>query len=98
MHIISVLTRKWHEAKPYFIRSEENAAMNLREILVKLSEENIPILLNDGEKDWEAQGLLETLSKPVLNRDAYMQPGLYIAEINSGGYLGQVLYKLKQKN
>jgi hypothetical protein len=72
--------------------------MNLREILVKLNEENSPILLNDGEKDWEARGLLETLSNPVLNRDAYMQPGLYIAEINSAGYLGQVLYKLKQKN
>ena len=72
--------------------------MNLKDILVKLSEENSPILLNDGEKDWEAQGLLETSSGPILNRDAYMQPGLYIAEINNSGYLGQVLYKLGQKN
>jgi len=72
--------------------------MNLREILVKLKEENTPILLNDGEKDWEAQGLLETLSGQVLKRDAYIQPGLYIAEIDNGGYLGRVLYKLKQKN
>lgn len=72
--------------------------MNLKDILVKLSEENSSILLNDGEKEWEAQGLLETLSAPILNRDAYMQPGLYIAEINNSGYLGQVLYKLKQKN
>ena len=72
--------------------------MNLKDILVKLSEENSQILLNDGEKDWEAQGLLETSSGPILNRDAYMQPGLYIAEINNGGYLGQVLGKLKQKN
>ena len=72
--------------------------MNLKDILVKLSEENSPILLNDGEKDREAQGLLETLSGPILNRDAYMQPGLYIAEINNSGYLGQVFCKLKQKN
>jgi hypothetical protein len=71
--------------------------MSLRDILVKLAKENSPILLNDGEKDWEAQGLLENLSLPLLDRDVYMQPGLYIAEINNGGYLGQVLYKVKQK-
>ena len=72
--------------------------MNLKDILVKLSEDNSPILLNDGEKDWDAQGLLNTLSGPTLDRDAYMQPGLYIAEIDNGGYLGQVLYKLKQNH
>jgi hypothetical protein len=27
----------------------------------------------------------------------HLQPGLYIAEINDGGYLGQVLYTLKRK-
>jgi len=72
--------------------------MNLQEILVKLTEENSPILLSDGDRDWEASSLLQTLSGPVLRREVYMQPGLYIAEINSGGYLGQVLYKVKQKN
>jgi len=72
--------------------------MNLQDILVKLTEDNSPILLSDGEKDWEARSLLETLSGPILKREVYMQPGLYIAEINNSGYLGQVLYKVKQKN
>ena len=71
--------------------------MSLREILSKLIENKTPILLSDGNKDWEAVSLLENLSEPMLKRDAYLQPGLYIAEINSGGYLGQVLYKVKQK-
>ncbi|UCF62724.1 MAG: hypothetical protein JSW33_09030 [bacterium] len=72
--------------------------MSLQDVLQKLTDENSPILLCDGEHDWEAQSLLETLSGPVLKREVYMQPGLYIAEINTGGYLGQVLYKVKQKN
>ena len=71
--------------------------MNLREVLIDLVEKNTPILLSDGNKDWEASALLETLSEPMLKRQAHLQPGLYIAEINNGGYLGQVLYKVKQK-
>lgn len=71
--------------------------MSLRDILSKLVENKTPILLNDGSKDWEAGTLLENLSEPMLKRDAYLQPGLYIAEINSAGYLGQVLYKVKNK-
>ena len=71
--------------------------MSLREVLNKLVQNKTPIMLNDGSKDWEAIDLLETLSEPMLRRDAYMQPGLYIAEIDSGGYLGRVLYKVKQK-
>jgi hypothetical protein len=31
-----------------------------------------------------------------LDRQAYFQPGLYIAEINDRGYLGHVLYRLNQ--
>ena len=71
--------------------------MSLRDVLSKLVQEKTPVLLSDGNNDWEASALLETLSEPALKRNAYMQPGLYIAEINSGGYLGQVLYKMKQK-
>ena len=71
--------------------------MSLKDILIKLVETKAPILLNDGDKDWEAGTLLENLSGPILKRDAYLQPGLYIAEINNGGYLCQVLYKVRQK-
>ena len=71
--------------------------MSLKEILTGIVENNLPILLSDGNKDWEATALLETLSEPMLKQDAYMQSGLYIAEINHSGYLGQVLFKVKQK-
>jgi len=71
--------------------------MCLKDILEKLVEGEAPILLSDSNNDWEAGALLETLSEPMLKRPAYFQPGMYIAEINEGGYLGTVLYKVKQK-
>jgi len=71
--------------------------MSLQEILQKIVENNYPILLADSEKEWEANALLSTLSAPALKRNAYMQGGLYIAEVNEGGFLGRVLYKIKNK-
>ncbi len=71
--------------------------MSLKEILEKIVEEGARILLSDRSKDWEASVLLENLSEPMLKRRAHLQPGLYIAEINDSGYLGQVLYRVKQK-
>lgn len=71
--------------------------MSLREILEQISDRNDPILLCDRNKDWEANDLLEKLTDPQLRRNAHLQPGLYIALINEGGYLGEVLYRVKQK-
>ena len=71
--------------------------MNLHDILTRLVETNEAVLFNDGTRDWEAGALLDELSTPMLKRSAYLQPGMYIAEIDSGGYLGQVLYKVKKK-
>lgn len=71
--------------------------MLLKEILHKLVEDNEPVLLSNNGQDWTANALLESLSEPMLKRQAHLQPGLYIAEINDAGYLGQVLYKLKRK-
>ncbi len=71
--------------------------MSLKDILEKIVEEGARILLSDRNNDWEASVLLESLSVPMLKRRAHLQPGLYIAEINDSGYLGQVLYKVKQK-
>jgi hypothetical protein len=77
---------------------KSEADMSLRDILEKLVEKSTPILLSDSNnKDWDAGALLERLSEPMLRRRAYFQPGLYIAEINDGGYLGTVLFKVKQK-
>jgi hypothetical protein len=77
---------------------KREADMSLRDILEKLVEKSAPILLSDSNnKDWEAGALLERLSEPMLRRRAHFQPGLYIAEISDGGYLGTVLFKVKQK-
>jgi len=67
--------------------------MNLKDVLQKLVDEGNSVLLNDGDKISNAGDLLDNLSEPILNRKAHMQPGLYIAEIDDGGYLGKVLYK-----
>ena len=72
--------------------------MSLREILEKIVEDDEQVLLSDTSKEWEASALLENLSEPMLRRRAYMQPGLYIAEINDAGYLGTVLFKVKSKS
>jgi hypothetical protein len=71
--------------------------MRLKEILQKIAKDKDPVLLSDGEKDWEAWALLKNLSEPMLKRQAYFQPGLYIAEISDAGFLGQVMYRIKQK-
>lgn len=71
--------------------------MVLREILEKIEEEKTPIWLSDRKGDWNAGDLLHRLSEPMLKRRAHLQPGLYIALINDGGYLGEVLYRVKQK-
>jgi len=71
--------------------------MSLKEILEKMIEKGEPVLLNDGHRDWEVSVLLENLSGPRLKTQAHLQPGLYIAEINASGYLGQVLYRVKPK-
>ncbi len=71
--------------------------MILKEILEKMVVEQSRVLLSNTKGDWEANTLLATLSPLMLKRRVHMQPGLYIAEISETGYLGQVLYKLKQK-
>lgn len=71
--------------------------MSLKEILQKIVEGGESILLSDSEKDWEANELLSGLSERTLKTRAYFQSGLYIAEISEAGYLGRVMYKVKQK-
>ena len=71
--------------------------MQLKDILKKFVEDDELVLLSDNGQDWTAGDLLNSLSDPVLKIEAHLQPGLYIAEINDGGYLGRVLYKIKRK-
>lgn len=71
--------------------------LNLKEILQKIVDDKESILLYDSNQDWEASILLETLSESKLKVNAYFQAGLYIAEIDPRGYLGRVMYKVKQK-
>lgn len=72
--------------------------MCLKEILEKLANNGDDVLLSDGNnRDWEAGALLDELSGPMLKKQAYLQPGLYIAEINDAGYLGHILYRVKAR-
>ncbi len=72
--------------------------MCLREILEKLASNGNDVLLCDGNnRDWEAGALLGELSGPMLKKQAYLQPGLYIAEINDAGYLSHILYRVKSR-
>ncbi len=71
--------------------------MSLQEILQKIVAKGEPVLLTDKEQDWEASDLLGNLSERALKTQAHLQQGLYIAEINNGGYLGRVMYKVKQR-
>jgi len=70
--------------------------MSLRDILTKLAEADAPVLLSDGSQEWKASELLGSLSEPRLKTPAHMQPGMYIAEINDRGYLGRILYRVKE--
>ena len=69
--------------------------MNLKEILEKIIIDHTPILLSNGKEDWEAGVLLDTLTPAALGKKAFYQPGLYVAAIDEGGYLGEVLYRIK---
>lgn len=88
------------KAKPLYIKQNpksKEGVMSLKDILIQLVEANEPVLLNDGNQDWEASALLDSLSEPRLKTAAHMQTGLYIAEINPKGYLGRILFRVKEK-
>jgi hypothetical protein len=69
--------------------------MILQEILQKLAADGNPKLWDSDRAAVEAGVLLNTLSGAMLRRPAYLQPGLYIAEINEAGYLGTILFRFK---
>lgn len=71
--------------------------MSLKQILQKIVDNGEAILLSDSVKDWEAKELLSGLPERTLKKPAHFQSGLYIAEINDAGYLGRVMFKIKQK-
>lgn len=71
--------------------------MSLKEILQKIVDNGEAIWLSDKEKDWEASELLSGLPERTLKTPAHLQQGMYIAEISPAGYLGRVMFKVKQK-
>jgi len=71
--------------------------MLLKDLLEKMITENMPFSLIRNEQETDAGSLLESLSVPMLKKRVHLVPGLYIAEISDAGYLGGVLFKLKQK-
>ncbi len=69
--------------------------MSLKEILEKFVRDEAACQLWDGSRNWKADELLGALPQTRLLTRAYLQPGLYIAEISEAGYLGRVMYTLK---
>ena len=69
--------------------------MSLQDILHEIDNSGEAILLCDQERDWLAGDLLRSLSERRLRTPAHLQRGMYIAEINAGGYLGAVMYRIK---
>ncbi len=68
--------------------------MLLSDVLQKIVDDKEEITLNDSSnKAWQAENLIETLHPVALKRDVYRHP-LYIAIVNQGGYLGEVLYRI----
>lgn len=71
--------------------------MSLKDILENIVQNNDPIVLCAGDKEYEASSLLESLHPAKLRRQAHMQQGMYIAAISDAGYLGEVMYRIKIK-
>jgi len=67
--------------------------MSLREILQQLAETDNPVLFDHNKTKSQASDFLSSLSERKLKTQAFLQPGLYIAEISDGGYLGTVLFR-----
>ncbi len=71
--------------------------MVLKDVLQTMVENDEQVLLNDGKSMYEAANLLSDLSDRHLLRKVHKTP-MYIALVDEGGYMGEVLYRLKQKN
>lgn len=69
--------------------------MSLKEILQKLAGEENMILYDNDKTPSQAAVLLTSLSERMLNKKAHLQPGMYIAEINDKGYLGNIIFRFK---
>ena len=70
--------------------------MDLKEILNKIIEKQLPVVLCNSNGNFSASELLKNLSETKLRTKAYYQTGLYIAKISESGFLGDVLFKLEK--
>ncbi len=68
----------------------------LREVLQTMVDNNEQVSLNDGKAKWDAATLLSTLSEGRLMTKVHKTP-MYIAMVDEGGYMGEVLYRLSPK-
>ena len=72
--------------------------MTLREILQNMVDEGDMAKLSNGNGAMDPAVLLETLSEPMLKTPAYIQAGLYIAQMDENGYLGRVLFRFEDQD
>jgi len=70
--------------------------MTLQEILSELVNEDKALILKSNHGIFTPENLLTSLSDPQLKTAAHYQPGLYIAKVDDGGYLGEVLFRVEQ--
>ncbi len=69
--------------------------MSLKEILQKLANEGHTVVFDNDKSPADVSVLLNTLSERMLMKKAHLQPGMYIAEINDKGYLGNIIFRFK---
>lgn len=70
---------------------------SLKEALGAIASGGEAVLLHAGDARWDARSLLETLSERQLERRVHFMPGFYIAAVEDGEVLGEVLYRIKRK-
>jgi len=69
--------------------------MSLRDILNKMAVADVDFKLADANGSYGPGELLESLSSARLAVNSHYQPGMYIARIDDGGYLGAVMYRVE---
>lgn len=70
--------------------------MSLKEILIKMDEYKGDFLLSNSSGSYSPAELLKQLKEKKLDTRSHYQPGMYIAEISESGFLGTVLFRVKQ--
>ncbi len=70
---------------------------SLKDALGTIAADGEAVLLHGGDGRWDARSLLDSLTERQLERRVHFMPGFYIAAVEDGEVLGEVLYRIKRK-